>query len=91
MDLFTLERLKSLSDKIVFNGFDEVFLAGLSLGADGMIGSTCNFVPDIVTEIYNLFKSGDIKEAYRKQQELNGIINDIKDFGIIPAIKEILS
>lgn len=92
MDLFKLERLKSVGkDKIVFNGFDEVFLGGLSLGADGMIGSTCNIVPGIVRAIYDSFKSKDLDKAYLHQQELNRIIDDIKDFGIIPAIKAILS
>lgn len=92
MDLFKLERLKSLKkDKIIFNGFDEVFLGGLILGADGMIGSTCNIVPGIVRAIYDSFKSKDIDKAYLYQQKLNKIIDDIKDFGIIPAIKSILS
>ncbi|MCX7796460.1 MAG: N-acetylneuraminate lyase, partial [bacterium] len=90
MDLFMLERIKTLSNKIVFNGFDEVFLGGLSLGADGMIGSTCNFVPDVVVSIYNAFKSGDLKTAYTYQHKLNRIIKDIFGFGVIPAIKEIL-
>lgn len=91
MDLFMLERIKTLSSKIVFNGFDEVFLGGLSLGADGMIGSTCNFVPDLIVSIYNAFKSGDLRTAYFYQQKLNRIIRDILGFGVIPAIKEILS
>ncbi|MCX7795551.1 MAG: dihydrodipicolinate synthase family protein, partial [bacterium] len=68
-----------------------VFLGGLSLGADGMIGSTCNFVPDVVVSIYNAFKSGDLKTAYTYQQKLNRIIKDIFGFGVIPAIKEILN
>ncbi|MBC7319679.1 N-acetylneuraminate lyase [bacterium] len=91
MDLFILERLKSLTDKIIFNGFDEVFLAGLSLGADGMIGSTCNFAPEIVVSIYDSFKAGDLKTAYIYQQRLNKMIRDILEFGVIQAIKEILN
>jgi len=91
MDLFMLERIKTLSGKIVFNGFDEVFLAGLTLGADGMIGSTCNFIPDIIVSIYNSFRLGDLKTAYIYQQKLNRIIKDILGFGVIPAIKEILN
>jgi len=91
MDLFMLERIKTLSGKIVFNGFDEVFLAGLSLGADGMIGSTGNFVPDIIVSIYNSFRFGDLKSAYSYQQKLNRIIKDILGFGVIPGIKEILN
>ena len=30
--------------KIVYNGYDEMFLSGLSMGADGGIGSTYNFM-----------------------------------------------
>lgn len=91
MDLFMLERIKTLSNKIVFNGFDEVFLGGLSLGADGMIGSTCNFIPDLIVSIYNSFNSGDLRIAYIYQQKVNRIIRDILEFGVIPAIKEILN
>ncbi len=91
MNLFMLERIKALSNKTVFNGFDEVFLGGLSLGADGMIGSTCNIVPAIIRAIYDSFKSKEMEKAYIYQQKLNEVINDIKDFGIIPATKAILS
>jgi len=91
MNLFMLERIKALSNKTVFNGFDEVFLGGLSLGADGMIGSTCNIIPAIIRAIYDSFKSKEMEKAYIYQQKLNEIINDIKDFGIIPATKAILS
>ena len=91
MNLFMLERIKALSNKTIFNGFDEVFLGGLSLGADGMIGSTCNIVPAIIRGIYDSFRSKEMEKAYIYQQKLNEIINDIKDFGIIPATKAILS
>ena len=91
MNLFMLERIKALSNKTIFNGFDEVFLGGLSLGADGMIGSTCNIVPAIIRAIYDSFRSKEMEKAYIYQQKLNEIINDIKDFGIIPATKVILS
>ncbi|HON71922.1 MAG TPA: N-acetylneuraminate lyase, partial [bacterium] len=91
MNLFMLERIKALSNKTIFNGFDEVFLGGLSLGADGMIGSTCNIVPAIIRGIYDSFRSKEMEKAYIYQQKLNEIINDIKDFGIIPATKVILS
>jgi len=48
-DFFTMEQCKSnFPKKIVYNGFDEMFLAGLSMGADGGIGSTYNFMADKV-------------------------------------------
>ena len=46
-DYFLMEQLKaSFPGKLVYNGFDEMFLAGLSMGADGGIGSTYNFMAD---------------------------------------------
>ena len=44
-DMFTLNQFKKLDREIVvYNGFDETLLAGLSMGADGAIGSTYNFM-----------------------------------------------
>ena len=35
-DFFMLEQCKAaFPDKVVYNGFDEMFLCGLSMGADG--------------------------------------------------------
>lgn len=39
-DFFTLERCKAdFPDKVIYNGFDEMILSGLAMGADGAIGS----------------------------------------------------
>ena len=47
-DFYALEQFKAgFPDKIVYNGYDEMFLAGLSMGADGGIGSTFNFMAEI--------------------------------------------
>jgi N-acetylneuraminate lyase len=91
-DLFTLERCKTLfSDKIVYNGFDEMFIAGLSMGADGAIGTTYNFMCDKFVKIYNLFKEQKIQEAQAIQREANRIIALLIKMSIIPATKEILT
>ena len=63
-DFFTLEQCKTnFPDKIVYNGFDEMFLAGLSMGADGGIGSTYNFMADKFVQIQSLFKNNNITKA----------------------------
>ena len=42
-----MERIKTSNpDLTLYNGFDEMYLAGLSMGADGAIGSTFNFMAE---------------------------------------------
>ena len=56
-DFFALEQFKtSFPDKLVFNGFDEMLMSGLAMGADGGIGSTYNFMAEKFIAIQNLMK-----------------------------------
>ena len=90
-DLFTLESCKAaFPDKIIYNGFDEVFLAGLSMGADGAIGSTYNFMADKFVTIERLFAEGKIAEAQAAQQEANRMIRVLCRVGVMAGEKEIL-
>ena len=56
-DLYLLQQFKTMSaNPVVYNGWDEMFVAGLSMGADGGIGSTYNFMAEKFIDIYNLFQ-----------------------------------
>ena len=91
-DFFTMEQCKAnFPDKIVYNGFDEMFLAGLSMGADGGIGSTYNFMANKFVEIKRLFEAGDIKGAQAIQKEANHIITVLCQIGVMQAEKEVLN
>lgn len=91
-DLFMLERFKHLNREItVYNGFDEMLVAGLAMGADGGIGSTYNFMPSIILEIYNKFKNGDLKGAQLAQEKANEIISKLIKYGVFVSEKEILT
>ena len=91
-DFFTMEQCKTnFPDKIVYNGFDEMFLAGLSMGANGGIGSTYNFMANKFVEIQKLFESGDIKAAQTIQKEANRIITILCQIGVMQAEKEVLN
>ena len=91
-DLYTLERFKKLKRKIiVYNGYDEMLLAGLTMGADGGIGSTYNFMPDKILAIYNNFKAGKIEKARAVQGEVNDIISELIKYGVFNSEKEILT
>lgn len=90
-NLFELEMFKHLPrDLFVFNGFDEMLVAGLSMGADGGIGSTYNFMPQIILDIYNKFNAGDIRGAQQAQEKANRFIEAIIPFGVFQMEKEIL-
>ena len=91
-DYFALERVKcNFKDKLIYNGFDEMFLAGLSMGADGGIGSTYNFMAEKFLEIKRLFDIGSVLEAQSIQKNVNTIIKELIKVGVIPGEKEILN
>ena len=91
-DFFTLEQCKSrFPDKIVYNGYDEMFLAGLSMGADGGIGSTYNFLADKFVMMHRLFKENNILAAQKIQTKVNKIITILCKIGVMQAEKEVLN
>ena len=74
-NFYDLERMK-LNDPelLVYNGFDEMFLAGLSMRADGAIGSTFNFMADKYIAIHQAFEEGNIKKAQTIQSQANDVL-----------------
>ena len=91
-DMFTLNQFKKLDREIVvYNGFDETLLAGLSMGADGAIGSTYNFMGKKFKKIMNCFNSGEIETAKALQNEANEIICEMIKYGVFQSEKAILT
>lgn len=87
-DFYMLERLKAFRpDAVVFNGFDEMFLSGLVMGADGAIGSTYNFMAEKYIAIEKYFREGKIAEAQAQQRSANNIIEALLKFGVMPGAK----
>ena len=91
-DFFTMERCKALyPNKLIFNGYDEMLLSGLAMGADGGIGSTYNFMSDKFVAIRRLFLDGKIEEARKIQNEANRIISILCKIGVMQGEKEIMN
>ncbi|MBE6890805.1 MAG: N-acetylneuraminate lyase [Ruminococcaceae bacterium] len=91
-DFFTMEQCKTaFPDKIIYNGYDEMCLAGLSMGADGAIGSTYNFMADKFVKIYNLMQNGEIEAAKAIQKEANKLITVLIKNGVMQSEKEVLN
>ena len=92
VNLFELGRFKHMERPLtVFNGFDEMLIGGLSMGADGGIGSTYNFLQDDILAIYAAFKKGDLKKAMEVQEKVNRIIEAMIPFGVFAMEKAILT
>lgn len=90
-DYFALRQFKqAFPEKVMLNGFDETFLAGLSMGADGAIGSTYNFMADKFVKIHELFKNNDIDAAMKVQNEADVIISELCKVGVMQGEKAIL-
>ena len=90
-DYFALEQFKTaFPDKLVYNGFDEMFLAGLSMGADGGIGSTYNFMAEKFVAMQALFRDGKLKEAQKIQKTVNQIITALIKVGVFQGEKAVL-
>ena len=90
-DYFQLEQIKTACpDKVVYNGYDEMFLCGLSMGADGGIGSTYNYMAEKFIKIHKLFKENKMAEALAEQREANRIIKILIEVGGMQMNKEVL-
>ena len=91
-NLFDLQQFKKKIEGVtVFNGFDEMCLGGLSMGADGAIGSTYNFMGDKFLKIYDEFHNGSIKKAQEIQDEANVIITEMIKYGVFQCEKAVLT
>ena len=91
-DYYQMMRLRDLTkgEMNIINGPDEMLLMGLAAGADGGIGTTYNFMFDIIRGIYDNFVKGDIETAREYQTRAIRIISVLLNYKIIPAAKAVL-
>jgi len=77
-------------DFLVFNGQDEVCIAGLLMGCCGAIGSTYNIMASSFVSLYKSFHSGNINQARTIQFEVNKVIVEMLKYDFIAFEREIL-
>lgn len=91
-DLFAFETLhRHVPGKTLLHGFDETLLAGLTLGADGGIGSTYNVQPERILALAAAHRDGRIKDAQAHQTESNELIDAMISAGVLPSLKYLLT
>ena len=92
MNLYDLERIKqAFPDKIIFNGFDEIYLSAMAAGATATIGTTVNVCPKLFKSIREAFRNKDIEKAQKLQHLLNGLIETLVNTSVFPAAKYCLT
>jgi N-acetylneuraminate lyase len=74
-------------DFVVYSGCDEMAIAGLSFGADGLIGTFYNMIPEPFLDLYKAVQAGDLKTAREKQRIANAIIMFTLDRGFQVGMK----
>lgn len=89
-DLYKLATIKQ-RDCVLFNGRDEVLVAGMLMGADGGIGTFYNLAPEWFVEVFTLAGAGRWAEARAVQSKINELIELTLRFPPMPAVKRILS
>lgn len=91
-DFFLLNRLvNTYPDKVFYNGSDEMLLSGLAAGAQGGIGTTYNFMPDLMVKIYDLAYKEKLSEARKVQSVTNQAIATVLKHGVLPSCKYLIS
>ena len=90
-DYFALQQFKAeFPNKIVYNGYDETFLAGLAMGADGAVGSTFNLMAEKFIQIRKLFKENKLEEAKAVQDQANAVIRALCKVGVMQGEKAVM-
>ena len=58
----------------IYSGMDEMALSGIMSGADGIIGSFYNLMPEMFVNIFEQVKKNNINQAKKIQEKVNIII-----------------
>lgn len=88
-DFYKLSLIRN-AGSIVFNGYDEVLVAGLLMGACGGIGTFYNLVPELFVQVHAQAQAGNWLEARATQARINELIELTIRFPCFPAVKLIM-
>jgi len=93
LSTYQIEQFKKVggADFIVFNGPDEQYLAGRSMGAEAGIGGTYGVMPELFLKIEECFQAGNMPAAQSWQIKVNEIIHRLLAYpSMMGAAKSIL-
>jgi N-acetylneuraminate lyase len=83
--------LRHHPDVTVVNGFDETYLAALSVGARGTIGTTTGIQVELFRSLRRRFQAGDVTGARDVQRRINDLIEVLVTVGVFGGAKYLVS
>ncbi len=89
-DLMTLQECLALGEFDIVFGYDELLLAGLTLGVKGAVGSTYNFAAPLYLRLLAAFERGDLVNARKAQLQSVRMIRVLQEFGFSRASKAMM-
>jgi N-acetylneuraminate lyase len=92
-DLAMFERCRSIGGdaRVALFGRDEMFMAALSMGFRGGVGSTFNYLAEGFTLLMEQATAGDTTAAARTQAILNRAIDVVRQVGNLAVAKAMMS
>ena len=78
-------------DAVIYNGFDEMFVGGMAMGADGGIGTTFNVMGGLFVQMFAAVHAGNIVHAQALQARANDVIDVLIDVGVFAGTKAMLA
>lgn len=91
-NFYDMERMRSSHPELtIWNGFDEMLISGLTVGADGAIGSTYNILCPIAKRAYESVRTGELERAREYQKMINRLVAVSRKYSnIFMVIKAVL-
>ncbi len=87
-DLFKFSMLRRRRPgSTYFFGFDEIYLAGAALGADGGIGTTYNLLGKLYVALDRAVAARDMTRAQELQDVSQIFVEALLDIGVLPGMK----
>ena len=76
LSLYEITQIKDEvgEDFLIYSGADEMAMAGLLAGADGIIGSFYNIMPELFINIFNAVQNKELDEGKRLQKQAVEVI-----------------
>lgn len=90
-NLYDLQRLKAAyPDWLILSGHDEDFSPAQLMGAEGCIGSTLNFMPELFADMRDRIAKGDYPWAMRTQEKVNNVVDELGKVNFFAGVKHIM-
>jgi N-acetylneuraminate lyase len=75
----------------IYYGLDEMLLPAITAGATGAIGGTYSFTGPIFQRVWAHSERGRVEDARLWQLRGCEVVQALRDFGVVPAIKAVLA